>query len=604
MSTSTASDPHTVTASATTAGAEPYVDASADVTSAVTDVSSAVAAVLAERTSEVFVLMGNGNAHLTDALARDPSVTLTAVRHEAATVASADAFHRVSRRIAVATTTYGPGFTNTLTPLADAAMARTPLVYVVGGQPTTGPRPWDVDQRAMAEAAGALTLALDATTPRALTRRAFDLALEHRRPVVLFLPFDLATAEAGDEAVLEESSGAVPAVRPCSPAGQDPDAAVLDHVATVLENARFPLVLAGRGARHAAHALGALADGIGALTASSAPARGTFAGRAWDLGVCGGFASEASSALIRRADVILVVGAGLNQFTRAFGDQFAPAATIIQVDVADAATHDSVDLFLRGDAAEVVPALLERVRSRRDPVRAGAGVASAEDEDVRWEGTAEAARSSRTTFDRPAGAGLTADGRLDPRSAMIRLDELLPRDRQVVSDGGHFIGWANYYLDLPRPDSLVMVGTHFQSIGLGFPSAAGAVRARPDVMTVLVTGDGGGLMGLPDLDTLVRTAASALVVVFNDACYGAEIHQYGSQGLDTRVMEIAQTDFATLATGFGARGLVVESVADLDAVASWVAEGAHGTLLLDMRVSNTVVAPYIEEIRAKTLKKA
>src|SRR5699024_7865020 len=79
-----------------------------------TTVSAAVAEVVAEHTTEVFALMGNGNAHVTDALARHGSTTITAVRHEAATVASADAYHRISRRPAVATTTYGPGFTNAL----------------------------------------------------------------------------------------------------------------------------------------------------------------------------------------------------------------------------------------------------------------------------------------------------------------------------------------------------------------------------------------------------------------------------------------------------------------------------------------------------------
>ena len=107
---------------------------------ATTTVSAAIAAELEQHASDVFALMGNGNAWFLDAVVRRGAMQLTTVRHEAATVAAADAFFRASGRIAVATTTYGPGYANALTPLAEAAQARIPLVLVAGDQPTTGAR--------------------------------------------------------------------------------------------------------------------------------------------------------------------------------------------------------------------------------------------------------------------------------------------------------------------------------------------------------------------------------------------------------------------------------------------------------------------------------
>jgi len=124
----------------------------------------------------------------------------------------------------------------------------------------------------------------------------------------------------------------------------------------------------------------------------------------------------------------------------------------------------------------------------------------------------------------------------------------------------------------------------------------------PDATTIVVTGDGGGIMGLPDLDSLIRTAQSAIVLVFNDACYGAEIHQYGSQGLDENIMKIAQADFSKLAEGFGATGIVAETMDDLGVVEQWVKAGARGTLLVDLRISQTIVAPYLLEIIEATLR--
>jgi thiamine pyrophosphate-dependent acetolactate synthase large subunit-like protein len=100
--------------------------------------------------------MGNGNAYLLDALLHTP-VDYVAVRHEVGAVVAADAYFRTSGRIAVATATYGPGFTNTLTGLAEAVQAQTPLLLIVGDQPTSGPRPWDVDQIRIADGLAAPT---------------------------------------------------------------------------------------------------------------------------------------------------------------------------------------------------------------------------------------------------------------------------------------------------------------------------------------------------------------------------------------------------------------------------------------------------------------
>ena len=131
----------------------------------------------------------------------------------------------------------------------------------------------------------------------------------------------------------------------------------------------------------------------------------------------------------------------------------------------------------------------------------------------------------------------------------------------------------------------------------------GAAAAAAGRTVVLAAGDGGFLMSLADLESIVRTVESGIIVIYNDSAYGAEIHQYGSQGLHEGVMEIEQADFARLATGFGAQGLVVETMEDLEGVRAWVGAGAHGTLVVDLRISRTVVAPYIQEIVEKTIKK-
>ncbi|GAA5205619.1 thiamine pyrophosphate-binding protein [Microbacterium kyungheense] len=542
-------------------------------------VSAHVALTLARHIDHVFGVMGNGNAYFLDALERSTDVHFTAVRHEAGGVVAADAFFRASGRLAAATATYGAGFTNTLTALAEAVQAHVPLVLVVGDEPTSGPRPWDVDQIALASAVGARTYTVGRADAAATTVIAIEHALTYRVPTVLAIPYDVAARDAGP--VPEAPEPRLPG--PLTPAG--PFAAgALDGLVDALASAERPFLLAGRGAwiSGASDALGEVADLVGAVTASTALGRGVFPRTEYDLGVTGGFGAEGAMELVRTADVAVVFGASLNQFTMRFGDLFAPGTRVFQVDVAPAATHPHVGGFVRADAGVAAGAVAAALRER------GAAPSG-------WRESVDVA--ALRTYE--PGDALAADGRLDPRAVARRIGELLPADRVVVSDGGHFIGWANMYWPVASPDRMMMVGTAFQSIGLGWPSVPGAALAKPDSTVVLTTGDGGGLMALADLETAVRVAGGrGVAVVWNDAAYGAEVHLYGLKGLAEQPMLIPQVDFAALASGVGAEGVVVRTLDDLQRLASWSAEppASRAFLVLDCRISGEVVAPYQREI--------
>ena len=260
--------------------------------------------------------------------------------------------------------------------------------------------------------------------------------------------------------------------------------------------------------------------------------------------------------LVHEADVAVVFGASLNQFTMRFGELFAPGTRVVQVDVGAGATHPAVTRFVAGDARLAASGIADRL--------AALG--------ARPTGWRESVEFAPLRVREP-GDGTAPDGRLDPRSVAARLAELLPEDRVVVSDGGHFIGWANTYWPVAAPDRMLMVGTAFQSIGLGFPSVPGAAAAKPEATIVLTTGDGGGLMALADLESAVRSAGGrGMAVVWNDAAYSAEVHLYGLQGYADPPMRIPETDFAGLAAAVGAEGVVVRELADLDRLATWAAE--------------------------------
>ncbi|MGL3149591.1 thiamine pyrophosphate-binding protein [Microbacterium sp. A82] len=560
-------------------------------------VSAHVALTLAQHIDAVFGVMGNGNAYFLDAIEKQTSAVFTAVRHEQGAVVAADAHHRASGRIAAATATYGAGFTNTLTALAESVQAHVPLVLVVGDEPTSGRRPWDVDQIALASAVGARTYTVGRADAAATTVIAIEHALTYHVPVVLAIPYDVAALDAGP--VPPAPTPRVPA--PLSPSGEF-GAGMLDEIATALRGAQRPFLLAGRGAwlAGASEALGALADASGALTASTALGRGVFPATQYDLGVTGGFGAEGAMDLIRQADVAVVFGASLNQFTMRFGELFAPGTRVFQVDTAPAATHAHVGGFVRGDARLVAEALVGRLNTNTSPasqsVRAEpADIGEPQAAAATWRESVDV--SAARTYD--AGDPLAANGRLDPRSAARRIGELLPEDRVVVSDGGHFIGWANMYWPVASPDRMMMIGTAFQAIGQGWPSVVGAARARPESTIVLTSGDGGGLMAIADLESAVRAAGGrGCAVIWNDAAYGAEVNLYGLKGLAEAPMRIPEVDFAAFAAAVGAEGVVVRALADLDRLGTWTSEDASARrfLLLDLRISGDVIAPYQQEI--------
>ncbi|KLU09566.1 thiamine pyrophosphate-dependent enzyme, partial [Kocuria sp. SM24M-10] len=173
------------------------------------------------------------------------------------------------------------------------------------------------------------------------------------------------------------------------------------------------------------------------------------------------------------------------------------------------------------------------------------------------------------------------------------LEDILPKQRSVVMDGGHFIGWAPMYLTVPDPQAMVLVGTAFQSIGLGFGAAAGVSIARPERTTVFVTGDGGGLMGLADLETFLRATTRGVIVVLNDSAYGAELHQYAAKGLDPTAMLIDEVDFAALAQTMGAAGTKATTLADLQHLQHWLDTHDEGVFVLDVAISQQVVAEFM-----------
>lgn len=535
-------------------------------------VADVVADVVARHSPVVFSLIGNGNAHFIASLT-SRGHRVVDVRHETATVVAAHSFALAGGGVAAASATYGAGFTNLLTPLAEARLTRVPAVVVVGTTPTTGPRAIDIDQVSAAAAVYVRTLVVGTHDAAAQTELAYEIARRDRVPVIVAIPYDLVDAPA--------TTGEAVPVPPAEEVLRARELEVADpvtnlnasEVAAILQRARRPLIIAGRGAvlARAGDALRDLGDRVGALFACSLMAHGVV-DSPWNLGIAGGFSTPATAEVIKQADAVLVAGASMNLWQMRYDSLLADDAYVIQVDTLAAPTHRRVDEFHRADARAFALAVLDSLPA---------------DERPGWRAELKLPQVSEE-FDEFA-----SDGRLDPRAVMDRLETILPAERTITQDNGHFMGWAPRHLSAPDPEAMLLPGLGLHCIGLGTGSLVGVAAARTDRLPVLVTGDGGLLMELSELDTLVREVSSALVIVMNDAAFGMEVHQYGARGLDTSSMRFSEVDFAAVARAMGARGAKIRSLADLDSITEWLADGAPGVFVADVTISPEVVADWL-----------
>lgn len=161
----------------------------------------------------------------------------------------------------------------------------------------------------------------------------------------------------------------------------------------------------------------------------------------------------------------------------------------------------------------------------------------------------------------------------------------------------------NWYWEVPDPSAFMQLGTAYKCIGLGTGGAVGAATARTDRTTVFVTGDGGLQMALADLITFAGVPGRKIVVVFNDAGYGAELHQFGWRGLSLTMAELGDRNFAALGSAFGGEGITIHSPADVTQLEGWLGEHSEAEssfLVVDCKVSRRI-APFFQEIvdRAK-----
>jgi acetolactate synthase I/II/III large subunit len=562
-------------------------------------VSDAVAAVLAEFGADtVFGVVGSGNFHVTNALIARGARFVPA-RHECGAASMADGWARITGRPGIVSVHQGPGLTNAMTGITEAAKSRTPLIVLAADVAAGAVRSnFRIDVAGLAKAVGAEPARLhSADFAVDDTVRAYRMAVEERRTVILALPLDVQAGQCPPpdaerlEAARPGPVRIVPAGRRATGPGaratllrqaEAPDSAA--RLAEAIRIAERPVFIAGRGARHsgARADLERLADACGALLATSVAAKGLFRGSPWDLDVSGGFASPLAAELIRGADPVVGWGCSLNMWTMRHGALITPGTMVAQIDIeADAlGAHRPVDLGVTGDVADVAREVTAVWGEARAPGYRSDEVRKRIETQVRWRDVPYADES---------------DGRrIDPRTLSIALDDMLPAERIVAIDSGNFMGYPSMFLSVPDADGFCFTQA-YQSIGLGLASAIGAAIARPDRLVVAALGDGGALMGISELETVVRLRLPMVVVVYDDEAYGAEVHHFGPDGHPLDTVRFPPVSIAKIARGFGFAAAKVRQVADLKGVREWLDGPRDRPLLIDAKVTSDHGSWWLEE---------
>jgi len=509
-----------------------------------------------------FGVVGSGNFELTNAL-RAGGVRFVAARHEGGAASMADAYARISGQVSVLSLHQGCGLTNAMTGITEAAKSRTPMLVVTADSAGASVLSnFRVDQDGLAAAVGAVPERVhSAASAVADTVRAFRTARQQRRTVVLNLPLDVQAQPASAPSSLPDIPG---------PAPMRPDIGAAADLADLLIAAERPVFVAGRGARGSREPLRELASRSGALLATSAVAHGLFHDEEFALGISGGFASPVAAELIVGADLVIGWGCALNMWTTRHGKLLSPHAKLAQVDLEQSAlgAHRPIDLGVVGDVTCTAEDVLLELGDHKA---------------VGYRTEEVAARIAAGRWNDVEHDDLTGGGRLDPRTLSRLLDELLPAERIVSIDSGNFMGYPSAYLSVPDEQGFCFTQA-FQSIGLGLGTAIGAALARPDRLPVLGTGDGGFHMALSELDTAVRLRLPLVVIVYNDAAYGAEIHHFGDADMTT--VRFPDTDLAAIGRGFGCDGVTVRSAEDLSAVREWLAGPRAAPLVIDAKIAD------------------
>jgi thiamine pyrophosphate-dependent acetolactate synthase large subunit-like protein len=519
----------------------------------------------------IFGLQGGHIQPIWDHVARQ-GIRIIDVRDEGAAVHMAHAHAELTGQFGVAMVTAGPGVTNTVTAIANASLARAP-VLLIGGctsrpQANMGPlqdiphvdilRPVTRTSRT-ARVPEQVVRELDEAVARALGDAG------EPGPVYIEIPTDVLRTRVPPQLVLDEW------IQPKATRRLPPDPLAVAEAVDVFWSAKRPLVITGRGAKQAGPALVRLLDVTGALYLDTQESRGLVPVDHPST------AAAVRAAAMTEADVVLLIGRKLDYQVGYGSPAVFPNARFIRI--ADNA-GELVD-NRRGQ-----PELLASPELALDAMVQAAGNRETRIDKAWVDGLRRRHRermtASQSAKDRPTTG---TDGKIHPGAIFDALAAVVPPDYIAIADGGDLLSFARTGM---RANTYMDAGA-FGCLGVGVPFAIAAALAAPGRMVVSVNGDGAFGINAMEIDTAVRHGAKVVFVVSNNAAWNIErLDQemnYGGRVVGTT---LRHSDYAALARALGAYGERVESPADLQGALQRALQNAPA--VIDVVTSQSVLS--------------
>lgn len=433
-------------------------------------------------------------------------VRIIDVRHEQAAAMMAHAWTIFAQKPGVCLVTAGPGFTNSLTGVANAYLENIPIVVLSGTAPI---RDWDkgalqdMDQEAMIRPVVKWTgRCHDIHRIPEYLEMAFRYAVSGRPgPVFLELPPDILNIRVKEDEVIFPPKGDVLY-------SVVPDESVIKEAAALLDGAERPLIIAGSGIgmNTCDEILLKFVEKTGIPTMLFNNGRGAIPDdhrlSIWDGGLMGLMTA------LSQADVILSVGIRFN-WVLMFGQTF-PNAKLIRVDIdpAEINRNRRADVGLVGDAAAVLDKLNGKVKKN---------------DHGKWLDSLRGVFTQLTAEDKKLME--SPSDPIHPFRLMNRIMTAVDDDEAVyILDGGDTVYFAMMGLRAKKKSCVIGSGFLFGCLGTGVPFGIAAKLAFPDRKVVVVTGDGSFGLNAMEFETAARHCVPVACVICNDQAWGMIKH--------------------------------------------------------------------------------
>jgi pyruvate oxidase len=488
----------------------------------------------------IYGIAGDAIIDLMDAIAKQSALRYIGVRHESAAGFMASAEGKLTGRLGVCIGTSGPGIANMINGIADAAKDQVPLLVITGQVESqkvgTHAKQYVEQQQLMAPLSVYTASLLHPEATVDVIQRAILEALTKRGVAHVSVPKDLFAQRCSQE------------VRP--PKGMLKHQKVenmrqFNDAIQRLSDSQRPVIYIGGGGRQSSSAIIHLAEKLGAAIIETLGAKGVVPyNHPLNLGGIGKGGTEESSRLLKEADCVLAIGA--NWWPKGF----VPSDTqVVMIDISAASieSHPNTVCGLLGDAADLVPLLLESLPKRnRDS----------------WQEQVQQAKAEITLGMEKERRGTGA--KITPQRLIAALDETVQEDAIIAVDTGDHTLWFNRVFRATRQK--VLFSGKWRTMGFGLPAAVSAKLSSPHKQVLALVGDGSFAMTMMELSTLVKYDLPVVVVVANNQALAAEKSKMKSSGLQPFGTELVNPDFAALARSFGIHGVRVDRENELNPV--------------------------------------